>query len=286
MKRSGFSNICHSCRVHKSFQCLKFCICFYIWKKNLSVKINQCYFPSLIIYITHVYLSQIVYRCVPSYYLTAGDLHCTLNCTNRLFKESFIDQLIDWVLSLRNHHWFIGWWLHHHLSLTTPPSVWSQCVGSFWTCLHCWRWRWTDEDEDAHQHTFVHINFLLCDLTPGECLGWLLFAGDAYMPMKKALHLIRHRNPAPNGSPRLSVAQEREREVNPRSFSCTYVSCDLMCWQTLSAYFSTLLSSFPFLSSPPRDYLDYSGKTSEGNQETGRKKAQNYCCMTEIVALS
>lgn len=59
-----------------------------------------------------------------------------------------------------------------------------------------------------------------------------------------------------------------------------------MRWQTLSAYFSVLLISSPFLSSPPRDYLDYSGKTSEGNHETGRKKAKNYCCMTESVALS
>lgn len=83
----------------------------------------------------------------------------------------------------------------------------------------------------------------------------------------------------------LSVDEERtrEKEVNPKSFSCTYVSSDLMCWQALSTYFSTLLISLPFLSSPPRDYLDYSGKTSEGNQETGRK---NYCCMTESVALS
>lgn len=70
-------------------------------------------------------------------------------------------------------------------------------------------------------------------------------------------------------------------EVNPRSF--TYVRCDLVCWQALSAYFCTHFISSHFLSSPLRDYLDYSGKTSEENQEPGRK---NCCHMTESVALS
>ena len=73
----------------------------------------------------------------------------------------------------------------------------------------------------------------------------------------------------------------RERGES-QEFIGTYVSSDLMCCQALSAYFSTLLISSPILSSPPRDYLDYSGKPSEGNQETGRK---NYCRMTESVAL-
>lgn len=47
-----------------------------------------------------------------------------------------------------------------------------------------------------------------------------------------------------------------------------------MCWQALSAYFSTLLISSSSLSFPPRDYLDYSGKTSEGNRETGKESKE------------
>lgn len=72
------------------------------------------------------------------------------------------------------------------------------------------------------------------------------------------------------------------RGPESRSLRCAYVSSDLMLWQALCACFPTLFISSSSLSSL-RDYLDYSGKTSEGNHETGRA---HYRRMSESVALS
>lgn len=68
------------------------------------------------------------------------------------------------------------------------------------------------------------------------------------------------------------MEQEPIRGAQPRSLVGTYVSSGLMLWQALCAF--SLFSSLSSL----RDYLDYSGKTSEGNHETGRVR---YCHMTE-----
>lgn len=83
-------------------------------------------------------------------------------------------------------------------------------------------------------------------------------------------------------SPWLWREQEPSRGPGSRSLRCAYVSSDLMLWQALCACFPTLFSSPSSLSSL-RDYLDYSGKTSEGNHETGRA---HYRRMSESVALS
>lgn len=123
MERGEFSNICHSCRVHKSFQCLKFCICFYIWKKNLSVKINQCYFPSLIIYIAHVRLKLLtaVYRLIIWLLVICIALWTAPNaCTRKVLLinwliessvlETTIDLLVDGFTTICH-------WLHLHQSV-------------------------------------------------------------------------------------------------------------------------------------------------------------------------
>lgn len=59
-----------------------------------------------------------------------------------------------------------------------------------------------------------------------------------------------------------------------------------MGWQKLSAcspLFSFQPCFFPFFLA--RDYLDCSGKTSDGKQKIGTKKAKNYCHVTESAAL-
>lgn len=96
------------------------------------------------------------------------------------------------------------------------------------------------------EEKLFYMSSFLCVCNTSDQSGWWSF-----YTYETALHLIRHKTWAPNGNPRLSVVQECEREVNPRSLSCTYVSPDLMCWQALSPYFSILFipSPFPLFSS-------------------------------------